>query len=193
MPPNGNFYKFVEMIQKEERDKFYDFQQLLSGNTNVFSPKRKRLNRRDKLIRNNQLKLDTGRLNVEAFLEVLAYPGNKAVVNMADGADAYIPESEGELDDDLTPVVDEEAVRYEQLLTKLEVVQNQLLEERRTNGLMSCVLCFENLRTRCMLPCRHLVACEQCSLTLIANETSDALCYCPICRAEVTEVQEQYL
>lgn len=47
-----------------------------------------------------------------------------------------------------------------------------------------CVICLSEPRTTALLPCRHLCVCEQCALQLKLRRDR-----CPICRAEVQDLQ----
>lgn len=213
MPPNGNFFKFVEELQKQDQSKDMDFVLLVQGNDRVFSPKRKKLERRNAKIRKCQLKLNNGRLSVEEFLNELAYPNNRTLLGMADpghvilgGPDVLEEELQEGVEEVVVPVIDEAVVpvpdnadeRCQQLQDQVEILRQQLLQEQGFSLRMMCVVCLVNVRRRCLLPCRHLVVCEGCSLGLLERYVEsyiqpNVLFLCPVCRGEVTEIQAQFL
>ncbi|CAD5110849.1 DgyrCDS210 [Dimorphilus gyrociliatus] len=52
-----------------------------------------------------------------------------------------------------------------------------------------CKLCFSKKRDTLFLPCKHLIACNECSINIISEETS----LCPYCRATIKGTVLVYL
>lgn len=191
MATHGNFYKFVEELQKQDRDKVADFILLEQGNASVFNPIRIKLEKRNAKIRKFQLKLNDGRITVEEFLNVLAFPKNKMVTEMDHVGDQIIEDEEDEEEDQGAEGIALGVNVVEDSANRITELQNQL---RQATELLLCIVCQDNRRSRCLLPCLHLAICEDCSIELIrlGNGNRNGLFRCPVCRGDVTEVQAQF-
>lgn len=157
----------------------------------MFNPIRKKLEKRNDKIQKCQLKLNDRRITVEEFLNVLAFPDNKMVTEMDNIGDQIIEADDDDQGLEVDATVLNVAVDTTNRLLELE---NQLHVLQQAAALSICVICKDNQRNRCLLPCRHLAVCEDCSLELIrlGNGNRHGLFRCPVCRGDVTEVQAQF-
>lgn len=201
MPPNGSFFKFVEELQKLDRDKFADFEQLFAGNSRVFCSIRKKLDKRNDRIRQSQLKLRYGRLSVEQFLNEVAFPNHKAVTGMENATVSEVEEEEIEILEESQEQLEsaqndtgDAENRYQQMQLQMQVLQQELEEQRRLNERMICVVCKISLKTCCLLPCKHLALCDTCceGLKEPRRRRRDRLFRCPVCRADVMQIQTPF-
>lgn len=79
MSPNGNFYKFVELLQKEAAIKSIEMGQVNAGALNVYSNPRNAMKTRNAKINKLQQKLNEGELGLEAFLSQITFSGNRII------------------------------------------------------------------------------------------------------------------
>lgn len=166
---NGNFFKFVQVIRKEEFFKSRHFNMLCNSGPAV--KRRKRRSFKESLISNGMMLLEEGKITVSQFLDRMVDTSNGIDSNALPPAD-YEDEA---VDSDAESAIED---------------QNSNDTNRRL-----CVICQENTPTIVLLPCKHLVLCDACNLKLQADAiTNDADGYqCPCCRSVVQDNMQVYI
>lgn len=85
--PNGSFYKFIELLQKEEAIKSVEMGQVVAGALNVYSNPRNATKKRNAKMYKLQQKLSDGELGFEAFLSQITFSGNKLITGFTHDLD----------------------------------------------------------------------------------------------------------
>ncbi|XP_075154199.1 uncharacterized protein LOC142227589 [Haematobia irritans] len=173
---NGNFFKFVEAIRKEEYFKSRSFQMLCDIGVPV--KKKKKRSSKEAIITDCTHLLDNAKITAMKFIERIVF--DKSISDSLRETTPYentnVVNTDSETDHSEDEIADEE-----------QIVSN---ESNR-----SCVVCRGNSPNIVFLPCKHLSVCHECNLKLQANaiERHEEDYKCPCCRHVVQDVMQVFV
>lgn len=176
--PNGNFFKFVLAINKEEFEKSHNFSVLTeSGGSFGTVKKRKRSRDNNLKILNAIDDLENGKITIYSYINRLVFPNNHIC-------------SELEPIDDIF----EEPPAYDSPDESSEDDEGTICENVNNFSTL-CVICHNVPPNILVMPCRHLKMCSECYLLLKAqcrsnNETSTK---CPYCREIICDTIQVFV
>lgn len=171
IPSNGNFFRFVNCLQKEEFQKRNEFKAVLDGNINVFKAKDKKLRKRHKIIKKATRQLKNGKISFKQFLNKMTYKENNILIDSLDHDIDNENSTDFESDDD------------EGMDSPNELSQSNTPFEDNSS---KCCVCLTEKVTVLMLPCKHLCSCSPCYEKLASQyKKSRTHILCPYCRANV--------
>lgn len=178
IPKQGNFFKFVKVLQAEELSKSRDFELLAnSGGAMGKTKKKRKFIEKAELIEQANEELRSGSITATAFINRLVFPKNKIVNEMEPDEDIF---------EDLAYLEEEEEDEEEDIVSEPpQIPRSQVL----------CAICFEVEPNMLMLPCKHLKTCNTCVLKLQAENITKGIdkLNCPICREEVIDMMQVFL
>lgn len=174
----GNFFKFVKVLQTEEFNKSREFELLANSGGALGKNKRKRkFIEKAELIEKANEELRSGSITATAFINRMIFPKNEIVTEMEPDEDlfedqVYLEQAEEE-EEDVAPV-ESQGVPCSQIL---------------------CVICYEVEPNILTIPCKHLKTCNACVLKLQAEAIAKGLdkFRCPFCREEVNDTMQVFL
>lgn len=176
IPKQGNFFKFVKVLQTEEFNKSRDFELLTnSGGALGKTKKRRKFIEKAELIEKANEELRSGSITATAFINRLVFPKNKIVYEMEPDEDLFEEHSYLEDEDEEDDTVSEPPT----------LPRSQIL----------CVVCLEVEPNILLIPCKHIKTCNSCVLKLQAASIANGLetFNCPVCRAEVNDTMGVFL
>lgn len=179
--PNGNFYKFIEVFQKEELIKNFEMGQVVDGALDVYSKQRNKMKTRNKNLKALQNKLNDNELGIEAFLTQVSYIGNGLMQDFVSNLPDEVqppPINEDDDDDDFI-ASDSDPEPESEAETAVPVNVDRLLEEATSE--LNCIICVDKRKSQLLLPCAHLALCDDCVTILL--QTPPLIC--PLCRTVV--------
>jgi RING finger protein 26 len=53
------------------------------------------------------------------------------------------------------------------------------------NETATCIVCLAAPRTALLIPCKHMVMCAECTITILASTSSQP--QCPVCRSRIAD------
>lgn len=168
---NGNFFKFVQAIRSEEFAKSRHFAILVASGGSA--SKKKRRGNKEQIISEATKLLEHAKITVGTFLNRMVYKDNEICTDMLPKIDVNDIESNSHTIEEESP--DEEP---------LPEIGNDRF----------CVICQDRYPNIVLLPCKHLILCDECHLKVQAGAVADnSNAYnCPCCRVKVEDTLQIY-
>lgn len=177
--PNGNFFKFVLAINKEEFEKSRNFT-LLTESGGSFGGTKKRKTSRDKdaKILNAIDDLEKGKITIHAYINRLVFPKNYICTEMEPNEDIFEEPPAYDSEDESSEDGDAAFNTSSNISTAL------------------CVICHDVPPNILVLPCKHLKMCNACWMLLQARalaENDASTKKCPYCRERICETIQVFV
>lgn len=175
--PNGNFFKFVLAINKEEFEKSRHFN-ILTESGGSFGSQKKRKTSRDintKII-DAIYDLEKGKITIDSYLRRLVFPNNYTCTETKP-VDDILQESSADDSEDESSEDGEE------------------INEHQNDSTLLCIICHDAAPNILVLPCRHIKICSACYMILQARAlaNNDPSTKCPYCRQSISDSMQVFL
>lgn len=163
---NGNFYKFLDCILKEDFTKTNEFIIALDGSMN--ETPRKKMRDRNHLIETSINDLENNRINLRSFLNIMTNDNNHLMTDREESFMSYSDDSDDDKED----------------------------EDSHSDILCStlCIICFDQPRNIILNPCNHVKICCDCFEKIADTyRKNNSTVLCPVCRQIVQNSAKIYL